>query len=152
VRQIDSLAATKYGAAGVAGSAAGLAAVAAARSALGTPYQWGGSCTDPRSPDPSRWCDCSSLMQMAWAAVGVSLPRTTFQQVDSGTPVSSVGQLQPGDLIFIPGADGTATAPGHVGIYVGDGMLIHAPTTGQVVQFEPVSSWQGQIVAMRHIR
>jgi cell wall-associated NlpC family hydrolase len=87
---------------------------------------------------------------MAWAAAGVSLPRTTFEQVYSGTPVASVSQLQPGDLIFIPGADGTVS-PGHVGMYVGDGMLINAPTTGEVVQFAAVSSWAGQIVAMRHI-
>jgi cell wall-associated NlpC family hydrolase len=86
---------------------------------------------------------------MAWAAAGVSLPRTTFQQVDVGTPVASVSDLQPGDLIFIPGSDGTASAPGHVGLYVGDGMLINAPETGEVVQFAEVASWTGQIVAMR---
>lgn len=62
-----------------------------------------------------------------------------------------MSQLQPGDLILIPGSDGTAAAPGHVGMYVGGGMLIDAPTTGQVVQFATVASWQGQIVAMRHI-
>jgi hypothetical protein len=156
VRKIDSLAATKYAAPGVAsgaagGSGAGLEAVAAAESALGTPYQWGGSCGDPHGADPSGWCDCSSLVQMAWAAAGVSLPRVTSQQVRSGTPVTSTGDLRPGDLIFIPGSDGTAASPGHVGMYVGGGMLINAPETGQVVRFAPVSSWQGQIVALRHI-
>jgi cell wall-associated NlpC family hydrolase len=151
VHQIDSLAATKYSQVPVSGSAAGLTAVAAAEAALGTPYQWGGSSSDPRGADSSGWCDCSSLVQMAWAAAGVTLPRTTFLQVDSGTPVASVSELQPGDLIFIPGADGSAASPGHVGMYVGDGMLINAPTTGEVVQFAPVSSWAGQIVAMRHI-
>jgi cell wall-associated NlpC family hydrolase len=151
VREIDSLAASKYSSASVAGSAAGLAAAAAAESALGTPYQWGGSCADPHGADPSGWCDCSSLVQMAWAAVGVALPRTTYQQVDAGTPVASVSQLRPGDLIFIQGTDGSASAPGHVGLYVDDGMLIDAPTTGQVVQFASVASWATQIVAMRHI-
>ncbi|HXL95701.1 MAG TPA: bifunctional lytic transglycosylase/C40 family peptidase [Streptosporangiaceae bacterium] len=150
VQEIDQLAATKYSQVPASGSTAGLEAVAAAESALGTPYQWGGSCTDPHGADPSGWCDCSSLVQMAWAAAGVSLSRTTFQQVYSGTPVPSVADLQPGDLIFIPGADGTAASPGHVGLYVGDGMLINAPTTGEVVQFATVASW-GQIVAMRHI-
>jgi cell wall-associated NlpC family hydrolase len=144
---IESLAAGKYAA--VAAGGLGQVAVTAAESALGTPYQWGGSCDDPHGSDPSGWCDCSSLVQMAWAAAGVSLPRTTFQQVDVGTPVASVSDLQPGDLIFIPGADGTAQSPGHVGLYVGDGMLINAPETGDVVQFAPVSSWAGQIVAMR---
>jgi len=63
--------------------------------------------------------------------------------------VASVSGLQPGDLIFILGADGTAASPGHVGMYAGDGYLINAPETGEVVQFAPVSSWVGQIVAMR---
>jgi len=151
VTEIENLAATKYAAETASGSAAGQAAVAAAESALGTPYQYGGSCTDPHGADPSGWCDCSSLVQMAWAAAGVSLPRTTYQQVYSGTAVASVSQLQPGDLIFIPGSDGTATSPGHVGMYVGDGLLINAPETGEVVQFATVASWQSQIVAMRHI-
>jgi cell wall-associated NlpC family hydrolase len=145
VRQIDELAATGY----TAASGQGLAAVAAAETALGTPYHYGGSCTDPHGSDPSGWCDCSSLAQMAWRAAGVNLPRTTYQQVYAGTPVTSVSQLQPGDLIFIPGSDGTAASPGHVGIYVGNGWLIDAPYTGAVVRFEKVSGWQSQIVAMR---
>jgi hypothetical protein len=151
VQQIDSLAATRYSAVAVPGSVAGLIAVSAAESALGTPYAWGGSCSNPHGADPSGWCDCSSLTQMAWRAAGAELPRTTFQQVNAGTPVRSVSQLQPGDLIFIPGADGSAAAPGHVGMYVGDGMLVNAPTTGQDVQFDTVASWKSQIVAMRHI-
>lgn len=152
VQDIDSLAASKYAAAGASGSAAGLTAVAAAESALGTPYQWGGSCDDPHGADPAGRCDCSSLVQMAWAAAGVSLPRTTYQQVLAGTPVASVSDLRPGDLIFIPGADGTVAEPGHVGMFVGNGMLIQAPQTGQVVQFATVASWKSQIAAMRRIR
>ena len=151
VQSIESLAATKYAAASPGGGTPGLEAVAAAEAALGTPYQWGGSCDAPHGADPSGWCDCSSLVQMAWAAAGVALPRTTFQQVDAGTPVASVSRLEPGDLIFIPGSDGTASSPGHVGIYAGNGYLINAPETGQVVQFATVASWQGQIVAMRRI-
>jgi cell wall-associated NlpC family hydrolase len=148
---IESLAAGKYAGASVVASAAGEVAVTAAESALDTPYQYGGSCTDPHGADPAGWCDCSSLVQMAWAAAEVSLPRTTYQQVYAGTPVDSVGDLRPGDLIFIPGSDGTAASPGHVGMYVGDGYLIDAPETGQVVQFATVASWSGQIAAMRHI-
>ncbi|MBV9450741.1 MAG: bifunctional lytic transglycosylase/C40 family peptidase [Streptosporangiaceae bacterium] len=151
VRQIESLAASKYSAAGAVGSAAAQVAVAAAESALGTLYQWGGSCIDPHGADPSGWCDCSSLVQMAWRAAGVDLPRTTFQQVGVGTPVASVSQLRLGDLVFTPGSDGSAAAPGHVGIYAGNGEIIHAPQTGQAVQFASISSWQSQIVAMRHI-
>jgi hypothetical protein len=62
-------------------------------------------------------------------AVGVSLPRTTFQQVDVGTPVYSLNSLQPGDLLFTAGSDGTAEDPGHVGMYIGSGLVIQAPET-----------------------
>lgn len=144
VRQIDTLAATTYSAA----SGKGTVAVAAAESALGTPYQYGGSCDDPHGPSPSGRCDCSSLVQMAWRAAGVNLPRTTYEQVHAGTPVPSVADLRPGDLIFIPGANGSVAHPGH-GIYAENGWLVNAPQTGQDVQFARVSDWQGQIVAMR---
>jgi cell wall-associated NlpC family hydrolase len=157
-QQIESLAAGEYsqpvaaaGGAPAGGSQAGQAAVAAAESALGTPYHYAGSCSDPHGTNPSGWCDCASLVQMAWAAAGVAIPRTTYQQWRVGTPVASVSQLVPGDLIFIPGSDATAAGPGHVGMYIGNGMLINAPHTGTVVQLAPVSSWASQIVAMRHI-
>jgi cell wall-associated NlpC family hydrolase len=158
-QEIESLAASKYaqpavsepgGAAG-SGSPAGESAVKAAEADLGAPYQYGGSCTDPHGTDPSGWCDCASLVQTAWEAAGVTIPRTTYVQWKAGTPVASVSQLVPGDLIFIPGSDATAAGPGHVGMYVGNGMLIDAPQTGSVVQFATVSSWETQIVAMRHI-
>jgi cell wall-associated NlpC family hydrolase len=149
VSEIESLATTKYTARAPAPSQAGLIAVAAAESALGTPYQYGGSRTDPHGPNPSGWCDCSSLVQMAWHAAGMNLPRTTYAQWHAGTPVASVSQLVPGDLIFIPGSDATSAGPGHVGMYVGNGMLINAPDAGAVVRFESVSSWRSQIVAMR---
>jgi cell wall-associated NlpC family hydrolase len=137
---------------GAAGSQAGQAAVATAESALGTPYQYGGSCGDPHGRSPLGWCDCSSLVQMAWAAAGVAIPRTTYEQWRVGASVASVSQLVPGDLIFIPGSDATAAGPGHVGMYIGNGLLINAPHTGTVVQVAPVSSWASQVVAMRHIR
>lgn len=154
---IESLAAGKYSQPPTAasppgaGSQAGQTAVSAAESALGTPYQYGGSCSDPHGTNPSGWCDCSSLVQMAWAAAGVAIPRTTYEQWLAGTPVASVSQLSPGDLIFIPGSDATAAGPGHVGMYIGNGQLIDAPYTGASVQVAPVSSWGSQIVAMRHI-
>jgi len=156
-QQIESLAAGRYSqpvaaaSAPAAGSHAGQAAVAAAESALGTPYQYGGSCSDPHGTSPAGWCDCASLVQMAWAAAGVAIPRTTYDQWRVGTPVASVSQLVPGDLIFIPGTDATAAGPGHVGMYIGNGLLIDAPHTGTVVQIAAVSSWASQIVAMRHI-
>jgi cell wall-associated NlpC family hydrolase len=118
---------------------------------LGTSYYYGGTCTDAHSPNVTLHCDCSSLVQMSYHAAGITLPRTTYQQVYEGTPVYSIASLRPGDLLFIPGSDGTAANPGHVGMYVGDGLVIQAPYTGQDVQLSPLSQWTSSIVAMRRI-
>jgi len=137
------------------GSGGAATAIAAAKTALGTPYDYGGPCVAPFTG--SNGCDCSSLVQMAWKAAGVNLPRTTFEQVDSGTPVASVSDLAPGDLLFVPGSDGTASQPGHVGMYIGNNEVIQAPHTGEEVDITPLSQWTGSagpentIVAMRHI-
>jgi len=112
---------------------------------LGKPYVWGAT-------GPDSW-DCSSLTMAAWAAAGITLPRTTFAQVLTGSPVPSTAGLQPGDLIFTAGLDGTPASPGHVGIYLGDiagtPSLIHAPRTGKTVEIQALSAWHGQIVAIR---
>ena len=118
---------------------------------LGTAYQFGGSCTDSHSPDMALHCDCSSLTQQAYRAAGIELPRTTFQQVDVGTPVYSLGALRAGDLLFAAGSDGTPQNPGHVGMYIGDGIIVQAPQTGEDVQLSTLSSWGSAIVAMRRI-
>ncbi|MGW4894577.1 C40 family peptidase [Kitasatospora sp. NPDC004240] len=121
-------------------------AIAAAQTAMNTPYQWGGNCRSPyRGSDG---CDCSSLVQMAWAAAGVSLPRTTYDQVNSGTAVRSVSELRPGDLLF---SRGTATRPEHVGMYIGNNQVIEAPRTGLNVRIHSFAEWQPNILAMRHI-
>ena len=117
---------------------------------LGTAYQWGGSCTDPHGSDPMGRCDCSSLVQQAYRAAGVTLDRTTFTQVTEGTAVS-VDDLQPGDLVFTAGSDGTAASPGHVGIYMDDSLIINAPHTGAVVSIDTLASWLSQIVAVRRV-
>ena len=83
---------------------------------LGKPYIWGGI-------GPVGY-DCSGLVMMAYRAAGINLPRTTFQQVLAGTPVYSLSQLEPGDLLFTAGSDGTATDPGHAGMYIGSGLVI----------------------------
>jgi len=102
--------------------------VAEAEQLLGVPYQWGGS-------TPSTGFDCSGLVQYVFGQLGVSLPRTSEEQATVGTPVASLAQAQPGDLVFYePGPGG----PGHVGIYIGNGQIIDAPHTGTVVQVQPV--------------
>lgn len=114
---------------------------------LGTPYQWGGTCTKAHGSDPMGRCDCSSLVQQAYAAAGITLPRTTYLQVDEGRRVS-LSQVAPGDLLFTQsGSDG----PDHVGMYIGSGLVIHAPKTGDVVRLATFTSWKSQVVTVRRI-
>lgn len=121
-------------------------AIAASKRALGTWYQWGGDCVAPYTG--AGGCDCSSLTKMAWAAGGVNLPRVTYDQVNMGTPVKSMAQLRPGDLLF---SVGSAAHPEHVGMYIGDSKVIDAPHTGAQVRIKPLSFWIDQVLAMRHI-
>ncbi|OQR62309.1 glycoside hydrolase [Streptomyces maremycinicus] len=98
-------------------------ALAFARAQIGKPYVWGAT-----GPDSY---DCSGLTQAAWKAAGVTLPRTTYDQVTAGTTVSLADAL-PGDLIFFYGD------VSHVGVYIGNGMMIHAPKPGAYVREESV--------------
>ncbi|MDX6330397.1 MAG: peptidoglycan DL-endopeptidase CwlO [Streptomycetaceae bacterium] len=99
-------------------------AIAFAQAQLGKPYVYGA--TGPNS------YDCSGLTQAAWAAAGISIPRTTYTQINAGTRVSA-SQLQPGDLVFF------YSGVSHVGLYIGGGMMIHAPHTGTVVKIAPIT-------------
>jgi cell wall-associated NlpC family hydrolase len=116
----------------------------------GAPYSYGGDCTAAHSDDPRRQCDCSSLVQMAFRNAGIVVPRTTVEQARAGRPVD-LAALQPGDLIFIPGSDGTVNAPGHVGLAIGHGLLVQAPHSGAVVRLTPVADWSPLITAVRRV-
>jgi cell wall-associated NlpC family hydrolase len=98
-------------------------ALAFARAQIGKPYVWGAT-----GPDSY---DCSGLTQAAWKAAGVSLPRVTYDQVNAGTTVP-LSDARPGDLVFFYGDIS------HVGLYIGDGMMIHAPKPGAYVREESV--------------
>jgi cell wall-associated NlpC family hydrolase len=119
-------------------------AVTFALAQLGKPYVFAAA-----GPDAY---DCSGLTMAAWAAAGVTLPHNAAAQWHEGTPVSDPLLLTLGDLILIPGADGTWNPPnpGHVGMYIGAGYVIEAPQTGDVVKIVPLSSF-GPIIGMRHI-
>lgn len=96
---------------------------------VGLPYIWGGE-------SPGIGFDCSGLVQWAYATVGVPLSRTTTYQfkefqIGRGTP------LLPGDLLFIPGSDGTPSEPGHVMMYDSPGKVLQAPFTGEDVNVGP---------------
>jgi cell wall-associated NlpC family hydrolase len=123
------------------------AAIRWALGQLGTPYQWGGACTEPHGRDPMRRCDCSSLVQAAYRAAGVRLARTTYEQVKQGKAVP-LGGLRPGDLVF---TQGSAAAPEHVGMVIGSGLLVNAPRTGDVVRVATLASWKRQILAARRV-
>ncbi|WP_189886733.1 C40 family peptidase [Streptomyces xantholiticus] len=97
--------------------------LAFARDQIGKPYVWGAT-------GPSSY-DCSGLTQAAWKAAGVDLPRTTWDQVNVGTRVATA-DLLPGDLVFF--YDDIS----HVGIYIGDGKMIHAPKPGENVREESI--------------
>ena len=128
------------------GSEGAARAIAAARTALDTPYVWGGDCRSPYTGQNG--CDCSSLVQMAWGSAGVNLPRVTYDQVKAGTAVLSVADLSPGDLLF---SGGSGESPEHVGMYIGDGQVIEAPRTGLNVRLRTLDSWRDGVLAMRHI-
>ncbi|MBM0255855.1 C40 family peptidase [Micromonospora sp. 4G55] len=118
---------------------------------LGTPYTFGGDCTAPHSGIPARQCDCSSLIQQAYRAAGVWLPRTTGEQVHAGTAVDDYRNLRPGDLLFIPGSRGTTSRPGHMGMYLGQGLIVQAPHSGDVVKISRLSGWASQLAAVGRV-
>ena len=126
------------------------AAIDWALAQLGTPYHYGGDCTAAHGTVPAHQCDCSSLMQQAYRAGGITLARTTLDQVNAGKPVQDTSQVRPGDLVFIPGSLGTMRSPRHVGLYIGHGLIVHAPKTGDVIKVVANSTWT-PIAAIRRI-
>ncbi|GGV57641.1 hypothetical protein GCM10010277_59770 [Streptomyces longisporoflavus] len=112
------------GALGKAPNARASAAVSYAYKALGSPYVWGAT-----GPDAF---DCSGLTQAAYRSAGVDLPRTTYAQIAAGQRVPR-SQLRPGDLVFF------YQGISHVGLYVGNGQMIHAPNPSAPVRLAPIS-------------
>ncbi|MGX1756225.1 NlpC/P60 family protein [Streptomyces lydicus] len=111
------------GSTGGSSSAQAEKALAFARSQVGKPYVWGAT-------GPSSY-DCSGLTQAAWKAAGVTLPRTTWDQVKTGQRIATK-DLKPGDLVFF--FDDIS----HVGMYIGGGKMIHAPHPGASVREESI--------------
>lgn len=122
----DTTTDNNQGATGGISSGTAAAIIANAKQYLGVPYVWGG--TTPAG------FDCSGLVQYVFAANGISLPRTTYEQQAVVTPVS-LDALQPGDLVF------WGASAYHVGIYIGDGQYIHAPAPGQSVCIQSYSAY-----------
>lgn len=95
-------------------------AIEAATAQLGKPYRWAG--TGPNG------FDCSGLVQFAYRQAGIELPHNSWAQL-RGTERVPLDQLRPGDLVF---------TRGHVGIYIGDGKMVHSPETGRRVEVAPL--------------
>jgi hypothetical protein len=139
---------------GLAPAAQNNAVVLIAMRYLGVRYKWGGA-------KPKTGFDCSGLVQYVFAQVGISLPHYAAAQYYSPDSVwVPPTRLQPGDLVFFTGSDGTRKEPGHVAIYVGDGYIIDAPHTGSFVRIDSLNErWFAdkyvgakRIVASLHVR
>ncbi|SDR08214.1 C40 family peptidase [Thermostaphylospora chromogena] len=102
-------------------------AVSVAKKQIGDPYQWGAS-------GPHAF-DCSGLVYYSWKKAGVRLPRVTYAQYARVKKKVAFRNLKPGDLLFFRGK-------GHVGMYVGKGKMIHAPSRGKTVRIEKLSGWR----------
>jgi len=110
-------------------------AVTLARSQLGVPYVYGGA-------SPGGF-DCSGLVMWVYGRLGVALPHNAAALYSTGRPVST-SHLKPGDLVFFHGL-------GHVGIYIGNGRMIHAPQTGETVEIEALGERSGAVEGARRI-
>lgn len=125
--------------AGTSDASVGGTAVAAALSVLGTPYSWGGG--GPSGPSLGFGSgagvvgfDCSSLAQYAWAHAGVMLPRVTDAQAAATEHLPPGAPLRAGDLLFFHAQSDPAGVYHHVGIFDGQGNMVHAPRTGKTVE------------------
>ncbi|MFE9095226.1 NlpC/P60 family protein [Streptomyces sp. NPDC007264] len=111
---------------GTPASGRAAAAFSAAQSKIGSPYVYGAS-------GPSSF-DCSGLTSWAYAQAGVSIPRTSQAQANAGTRIYSTSDLKVGDLVIF------YSDQHHVGLYAGNGQVLHAPRTGTVVRYESIGN------------
>ena len=119
--------------AGADPSSPGSRAIAIAKQSLGVPYLYGGNSL-------TQGVDCSGLVQQVYGKLGIQLPRTSTEQAKYGKIVPSLGQALPGDLILMysPYEPAGLQQYGHVGLYIGNGLMLDAPHTGAVVRIEPI--------------
>lgn len=128
-------AATSIGTAAAVGPAgaatgAGAAVMQAGERYIGVPYLWGGT-------HASTGFDCSGFVQQVFSDLGVSLPRVSKDQSKAGVEVpGGLSAAQPGDLIYWNGVGGR---PNHIGIYAGDGMMLDAPRSGEVIGYREIT-------------
>ncbi|WP_369974832.1 C40 family peptidase [Thermobifida halotolerans] len=168
IQEYDAIPVATAGGYGAGASGAAATAIAWATQHVGSPYVWGGQCMDPlktiegprgspTAKDRYHNCDCSSLVQQAYAAAGVSLTRTTttqFAQDDllAIEPVNGRGSaltdqdlaaLQPGDLIYFASEGAPGAPPTHVGMYLGNRQMIHAPNSRRDIEIIDLKADRG---------
>lgn len=119
------------------GGVTGEQVAAAAQKYVGVPYVWGGT-------DPGVGMDCSGFVQRVFKDLGVSLPRVVRDQMTQGTPVASLAEARPGDLLVSFGGD-------HVAIYLGNGKAIDAPEPGKTIQVRDAWEKYSGLTAIRRI-
>ena len=119
-------------------------AVSYALAQLGKPYLWGGT-------GPAAY-DCSGLTMMAWRQAGVALLHYTGDQIHEGSAVASFATIAPGDLVLVPGSDGTIANPGHVGLYLGEGLVESALDVQYGIIVQPYPQFiSGGLSGIRHV-
>lgn len=106
--------------------------------AVGVPYRWGGA-------SPSSGFDCSGLVYWAYGRLGIGLPHSSYALYGLGRRVS-LSRMKPGDLLFFSGL-------GHMGMYIGRGRMVHAPSSGRLVEVVPLGSshYGSRLVGARRI-
>lgn len=122
---------------GRAGAATGNDVVAAAKKYIGVPYVWGGT-------NPATGMDCSGFVQRVFKDLGVEVPRVVSDQMQVGTPVASLAEAKPGDLLVSFGGN-------HISIYLGNGKAIDAPVPGQTIQVRDAWEQHSNLTAIRRI-
>lgn len=119
------------------GTATGTDVVGAAKKYIGVPYVWGGT-------NPATGMDCSGFVQRVFKDLGVEVPRVVSDQMKVGTPVASLAEAKPGDLLVSFGGE-------HISIYLGNGKAIDAPVPGQTIQIRDAWEQQSNLTAIRRM-
>jgi len=119
------------------GAATGNDVVAVAKKYIGVPYVWGGT-------NPATGMDCSGFTQRVFKDLGVELPRVVSDQMRQGTPVASLAEAKPGDLLVSFGGN-------HISVYLGNGKAIDAPVPGKTIQIRDAWEQQSNLTSIRRI-
>lgn len=119
------------------GAATGNDVVEQAKKYIGVPYVWGGT-------DPASGMDCSGFVQRVYKDLGIDLPRVVSDQMTKGTPVASLAEAKPGDLLVSYGGN-------HIAIYLGNGKAIDAPVPGQTIQIRDAWEANSNLMQIRRI-